>query len=383
VTRRLFLLALFLFSCTPNLPKVNENALRKIVRYIASDEMKGRRAGSREAHKTAKYIAQMFHLIGLEAPVKGNYLQYFRVGKQICVNVLGLLEGKKQDEIIIIGAHHDGLGINKDLIFNGADDNASGVSMLIELARVLSRVKNKLKRSILFVSFDAEEICYRGSSYFVRSKVYNLENIVAMICLDLIGGSLFEFEKDTLYALGSEYSKELSDLIKDEIVKSDLEIVRLGIYTIEPFGKIIARGDHAPFRDARIPFILFSTGTPWYYHTPYDDPQNLNYKKMSRIARFLAGFIYKLANLPQRPSFMKPETDPSEIKIFKKRLKKILKHKDLLGLKPLDVERLQEFIRELKAMHEPNKRLLQKITSFILTLASKKPGKSLKGLNKN
>lgn len=286
-------------------------AFERHIRFLASDELKGRNNGTPEGLRAAQYVADEFAAIGLRpAGVGGAYYHDFELpwGREAVIrgrNVAGLLEGaSRPDEVVLVAAHHDGRGVISGRIQNGADDNASGVAMILELARALAA--RPPARSVLFASFDAEENGLAGSRAFVKAKVADPERIAAMVCFDLIGGDFVPGEERRVYALGSEYSAELWDHVGAEVREAALEVRRVGIYLIEMMGP---RSDYGPFRDARVPFVFLSTGTPWYYHTEYDDLDRINYAKMAAIGPFCERLIRRTADGP-RPRFRsRPETD--------------------------------------------------------------------------
>ena len=240
----------------------------KHIRFLASDEMKGRENGTAEGRKAAQYVADAFKDRGLKPGGKDGWFQDFTARGQEGRNVVGLLPGENASEYVVVAAHHDGRGVIKDKVQPGADDNASGVAMVLELARSFKDAKPK--RSILFISFDCEEKGMLGSREFVKSQLYDTKAIAAMIVFDLIGGDFMEWEKKRIYALGSEYSAELFERIaRDAADSRDLEVVRSSVALIEPYPDM-ARSDYHAFRGKGVPFVFFSTGTPWYYHSEHD-----------------------------------------------------------------------------------------------------------------
>lgn len=264
--------------------------LEKHVRFLASPELEGRDNGTEGGRRAAEYVAERFRAAGLKTE-----FQDFEKGR----NVLGLLEGELK-EVVVVGAHHDGHGVVKGRIQPGADDNASGVALVLELARVLA--KSRPKRSILFVTFDAEEDGLLGSRAFVKSGKY--PDVAAAFIFDLVGGRFFRWETDLLYAMGSESSEQLSSVVRS--TKVDGLIVRpLGIFLIEPFPDF-ARSDYAAFRAKSVPFVFFSTGTPWYYHTEHDTPEVVDFPKLTKVALYAKDVVAATSSAADRPVFRKP-----------------------------------------------------------------------------
>src|SRR5262245_7788588 len=219
---------------TPPWPHVASAASRmeQDVRYLASDEMRGRDNGTPEGALAAEFVAGRMEQIGLSpAGPSGTWYQTIpgRNGDR-GRNVIGALRGTT-GKWIVIGAHHDGLGERRGAIHNGADDNASGVAVLLEVA---ARLKLEPQTpGILFCSFDAEEDGLVGSTHFVKSELYPVSSFVAMICLDLVGGSFLPGDEDRIFALGSESSPQLFERVGRERGQSArLQVERVGIYAI-------------------------------------------------------------------------------------------------------------------------------------------------------
>jgi Zn-dependent M28 family amino/carboxypeptidase len=224
--------------------------------------------------------------------------------------VIGAKRGTT-DEWIVIGAHYDHLGVRKGEIYNGADDNASGVAVLLDIASRVGR-SAPLRRGFLFCSFDAEEDGLVGSTHFVNSELYPIASIAAMICFDLVGGSFLPGDEGRVFALGSESSSELFEWIgKARDAARAFQLERVGIYAIEPAGPIFARSDYSPFRLKKVPFVFFSTGTPWYYHTPQDDVERLDFRKMT-FASDVAWALSMILAGTHRPTWRTPAPDRRE-----------------------------------------------------------------------
>ncbi|OHB70903.1 MAG: hypothetical protein A2W23_07450 [Planctomycetes bacterium RBG_16_43_13] len=354
--------------------------MERIVRYLASDDMKGRGFGTEEGRTAARFVAGQFEKFGLKPGGESNtYFQKFGNG----FNVLGVLEGRKHpDTHIVISAHHDHLGEKDGRIYNGADDNASGVAMLLELAEAFSKA-SKPNYSILFISFEAEELGkgMAGSRYFVRSGLYDTKKFRAMICFDLVGGNLFEWEDRKVYAFGSEHCERLSKKLSSHIgqaraVSDYLDVTKVGVYLIEPLGQSIARSDYAGFRDAGVPFVFFTTGTPWYYHTTEDDADKLNYRKMEMLGRFLFDFIKDISQ-DEGQFYFSPEiaTDRIDALNIAKILDGILLHKVSLTLdkrtEKYIIEKLPLVKRMASGEVSMDKQLIQWLTARIMVIAAK------------
>ncbi len=286
---------------------IRSEDFRSHIEYLSSPELEGRNNGTPGGKKAAEYVVSEMKRIGLEPGGKDGWYHHFETkrarGGDVPAfggsNVIGLLRGTAlPDEYIVINAHHDHLGVVKGKIRPGADDNASGVAMILELAEAF--VENPPRRSLLFVSFDAEEDGLVGSRKFVASGIYDPKSIVADICFDLIGGDFYPTEGNRIYALGSESSPELA-VILQEADKGGLDVAQGGIYIIEPFG--FSRSDYRAFRDRKIPFVFFSCGTPWYYHSSHDTIDKINWPKIQKAGRFAWHVVKAVADREKRLTF--------------------------------------------------------------------------------
>ena len=226
-------------------------------------------------------------------------------------NVVGLIRGRDRDlrdEYIVLGAHFDHLGMggphtgsrNKDTVavHNGADDNASGVSGVLELSQKLFANRNKLKRSVLFIGFDAEEKGLLGSKHFIDNPTVQKENIVAMLNLDMIG----RLDDSTLNVGAIGTSPFFEPLI--DSLSRDLEMSIGKSYS--GYGP----SDHASFYVNDIPVLFFFSGFHHQYHLPEDDWDLINSKGEKDILNFVYDITMNLNRLNERPLFT--EAGPKE-----------------------------------------------------------------------
>jgi hypothetical protein len=352
------------------------DAFKKHVEALASDAMKGRNNGTEEGEKAAQYVADRFKEIGLRPGGRDGWFHDWKTTRGASElrgrNVIGVLEGsdaKLKGEYVVVNAHHDGLGAKKDgTVFNGADDNASGVAMVIELARAMA--KSPPKRSVLFVSFDAEEDGLVGSREFVESGLYDMKAIAADVCYDLIGGRFLPWEGDRVYVLGAESSSRLREHAKVE--EKGLDVARLGIYVIEPMGPMLARSDYKNFRDKSVPFVFLSTATPWYYHTEWDDIERLDFPKTAKIAAFSEKLVRAIADDPEKPTWAeKPELELArDAKLMLTSVEKLLSSEEV-KLTEGDREQLGKHVaalREVAEAKEPPKDARARLQRAMVTV---------------
>ncbi len=225
--------------------------------------------------------------------------------KVVTDNVIGFLEGTDpvlKSEVIVIGAHKDHLGFGHygslysgtdKQIHNGADDNASGTSGMLEIAQKLSADKRNLKRSYLFMAFGGEEAGLLGSSYFTNSEIFKKRNVVAMLNMDMIGR--LADDKLIIYGTGTSpfWTKALDSLNANYNFKMT--------YSEEGSG----RSDHGSFYNKNIPVLHFFTGTHKDYHSPSDDIELINQEGAAKVTSMVYDVAVALDGLSTKPEFTK------------------------------------------------------------------------------
>lgn len=302
------LIPVLVFGQTEELPGV----LKDHVRVLASPEFQGRGLGTEGAELARAYISTHFADAGLE-PIGEDYFHDFRVRIGLAwvpaINVVGKLPGSNpelKDEVIVVGAHYDHLGYvyrsGDKSIYHGADDNASGVATLIELAAHLSENREKVGRTIVFVAFDAEESGLWGARMFLQDSVVHPERIRGMFSLDMVGmyeaNNALDLKGIASFAGGRELAEQLSQKHHIKLGNTSAEIER--------------RTDTWPFGNIGIPAAHAFTHLKSPYHQPEDTYDLLDYEGMASIKGFLADLIVELSQMP--------EVNPSDA--FAARLKK-------------------------------------------------------------
>lgn len=226
-------------------------------------------------------------------------------------NVVGYLEGsdpKLKEEFIVIGAHYDHLGYGgptsnykgkKLMVHNGADDNASGVAAMIELARIFSG--NPPKRSVIFVAFTGEELGLLGSNYFVNNSPIDLQKISLMINMDMVG----RLKNNILFAIGTGSAAELDEIITRIDEQDTLTITK----SESPIGS----SDQTSFYIKGVPSIMFFTGVHLDYHRPSDDWEKISYDGMEKVINFISKVAYEVANRDTKLTYVKTSSgvDPN------------------------------------------------------------------------
>lgn len=221
-------------------------------------------------------------------------------------NVLAVLEGEGPlaEETIVVGAHYDHLGYGGEgslapsvrEVHNGADDNASGTAVLLEVAQRLRARGRKLPRRVLFVAFTAEERGLIGSAYYCQHPVFPLESTIAMLNLDMVG----RMDGNKLIIQGMETAVQFEHLVRGLNEQYGFEI------TAQPGG--VGPSDHTSFYMRQIPVLFFFTGTHADYHRPSDDYDKLNLEGMRRVAAMAADLVAAIAETASRPQYVATST---------------------------------------------------------------------------
>ena len=275
-------------------PKYLPEQLARHTSVLTDPVMQGRGLGSDGLARAAHYIAEQFREAGLQ-PVNGTYIQPWRqevpdLGQVTMANVLGMIPGSDaalSKEPVVLGAHYDHLGLNGETgeFFPGADDNASGISVLIEVARKLARAFTP-QRPILFVAFTGEESGLLGSDYFVNSSPggFQVSSAFAMVNLDAVG----RLDGRTLQIFGTESAYEWPFMAQG---------IGFTIGVSSQFAaQTVASSDHVSFLNAGIPAIHLFSGTHLDYHQPTDTPDKLDLAGMGDVALWVEEAIVYLAD---------------------------------------------------------------------------------------
>ncbi len=305
-----------------------ETAFRKHVGYLASDTLKGRLAGASADSLIVGYIRTTLQSYGYQ-PLLADGLQRFPIIKRDTskvardtawtYNVVMALEGrdkKLKNEYIVFGAHYDHLGMGGKgsgsrrpdtvAVHYGADDNASGVAMLLELAKKIAA--SKPKRSVLIVAFGAEEQGIVGSKYFVQHLPEKITKPVMMFNFDMVGRLN---DKRTLEINGTGTFAGAETVIKSVPNPDSLH------FTLVAGG--YGPSDHTAFYADSIPVLFFTTGVHYDYHLPADKSDKINYSGMEQVFDYTYYVAEKILNTTASPVYQKAgserETKPHAFKI--------------------------------------------------------------------
>ena len=306
--------------------------LKKHLSILASDSLQGRETGREGQKLAAEYIKNHFINIGIPPYKDTTYYQKFETESErhICKyncedceedfitrlfakrrlvkgeNVLGYIEGSDlKEELIMITAHYDHLGKHDTLIFNGADDNGSGTSAVLEIAEAFMLAKkegNGPRRSVLIMPVSGEEKGLLGSAHYTENPIYPLEMTVANLNIDMIGRlDYYNDTADYVYLIGSDMlSQELHD-ISEEVNKKHIGLkLDYTFNSEEDPNKYYYRSDHYNFAKNNIPVIFYFNGIHDDYHKTTDTIEKIDFNKIETITRLVFLTAWELANREER-----------------------------------------------------------------------------------
>jgi Zn-dependent M28 family amino/carboxypeptidase len=252
-----------------------------------------------------------FALSGVRASMRMNLLRQNAPTR----NVIGMLEGsdpKLKNEVVVIGAHYDHLGMggehslaesDKPAIHHGADDNASGTAGVMELAQYFGAHREKLGRSVVFMAFSGEEIGLIGSANWVKKPTIPLERVSAMVNLDMIG----RMRNDTVQVIGTDSSPAWKELLEEADKPYHLQLKTGG-----SLGIGVGGSDQQSFYVKDIPVLFFFTGVHPDYHRPSDTWDKIEAGGEAKLLQFVADTVERLSRLTPKPLFTKSkEQEPT------------------------------------------------------------------------
>ena len=309
---------------------ININDLYDHISVLASDSLEGRETGKPGQKMAAAYIANYFKEIGIPPYKRKTYFQKFKVKskRHVCKcddcdltffkrvfksnqiirgeNVLGFIEGSDlKEELIIITAHYDHLGKHDSLIFNGADDDASGVAGAMEIAEAFMLAKKDGKgprRSILIMPVSGEEKGLLGSKYYTDNPVYPLNNTIANLNIDMIG-RLDDWHStgNYVYLIGSNrLSYDLHNINEEVNTKYTKLELDYKYNDEEDPNRYYYRSDHYNFAKNNIPVIFYFNGVHEDYHRPSDTIEKLDFSKIKTISKLVFLTAWELANRDEK-----------------------------------------------------------------------------------
>ncbi len=278
----------------------NKIVVVRIGRDLAHDLMSTSGKTMKEIHQKIdeSLTPQSFELPGIDASI----LTHLDGDKTMTQNVLGFWEGadpELKNEIVVVGGHYDHLGATSDtVIYNGADDNASGTAGVMGVAKAFTSCDTRPKRSILFMAFAGEEKGLFGSRYYASTEpLFPTENTVAMINLDMISRN----DTSAVEVYGSKRSPDLASIFLEVNEIIDLK------YDFKDDRRMSGGSDHMSFHRKKVPYLFFITGLHKDYHKPTDTVDKILPEKMAKITKATFGCAWEIANMEGRPVLVEDE----------------------------------------------------------------------------
>ena len=302
------------------LQSINRSSAEASIGFLAGDELQGREAGFHGSRVAADYIVSMMQWLGIK-PLFESYYQPFDayhierqkkgrwqvapdsiidlqkvVHQKLSMrNVLAMIPGKKADEYVMVGAHFDHLGIdptlNGDQIYNGADDNASGVSAVLQIARAFVESGMQPERTVIFAFWDGEEKGLLGSKYFVQTWPF-IKQMKGYLNFDMIGRNNKPTQPWHVVYFYTEAHPSFGNWLKNDIKKYGLKLEP----DYRPWDNPIGGSDNGAFARVGIPIIWYHTDGHPDYHLPSDHVDEINWEKVVDITKASFLNVWSLAN---------------------------------------------------------------------------------------
>ncbi|MFC3757720.1 M28 family metallopeptidase [Chryseobacterium tructae] len=290
--------------------------LKKNLYVIASDEMEGRDTGSKGQKKAGEYMVNYYKNLEISYPkALGSYYQKVpsafmkkRGGGNLpdSENIMAFIEGsEKPEEIVVVSAHYDHVGIKNGVVYNGADDDGSGTVAVMEMAKAFQEAKkagNGPKRSVLFLHVTGEEHGLFGSEYYTENPVFPLANTVVDLNIDMIGRDDPDNRgKQYVYVIGSDMLSSQLKVINEAANKktNNLELNYKYDDLNDP-QQLYYRSDHYNFAKHNVPVAFFFDGIHEDYHKSTDDPDKIDYNLLEKRTQLVFTTAWDIANRAER-----------------------------------------------------------------------------------
>lgn len=302
------------------LQTINRRSAESCISFLASDALEGRRAGEKGGRVAAEYLRSEFMVLGIQ-PYFESYFQPFEAYKPVSKrrysvnpdsiakwkasskydrinlqNIFGFIEGKNKTQVVVVGAHYDHLGIgetvNGDSIYNGADDNASGVSAVLQIAKAFLASGKQPERTVIFAFWDGEESGLLGSEYFMLNCSFTSQ-IKGYLNFDMIGRNNDEARPEQVVYFHTDSHPVFGDWSRNDIQHYKLNL--------KPDYKVLtgpgSGSDNVSFARHGIPVIWYHTDGHPDYHKPSDHVDKINWDKLVDITKAAYLNAWNLANV--------------------------------------------------------------------------------------
>lgn len=296
---------------------ITAQELSKHLYIVAGDDMEGRNTGEPGQKKAGKYLIEEYKKMGVSFPeaatdwyqkVPSEFMKRgFAPKLNDSENIWAFIKGsEKPEEIVVISAHYDHVGMKNGEVYNGADDDGSGTVALLEIAQAFKEATKKghgPKRSILFLHVTGEEHGLHGSRFYSENPLFPLKNTVANINIDMIGrrDTLHPNTNNYIYVIGSDrLSSELHTINEEANAKyTKMELDYKYNDRNDP-ERIYYRSDHYNFAKNGVPAIFFFNGIHEDYHQASDTPDKIEYDALAKRAQLAFALTWELANRPEK-----------------------------------------------------------------------------------
>ncbi|WP_161890798.1 M28 family peptidase [Pontibacter russatus] len=272
-------------------PTLDREQLLKDVEVLSADAMQGRQSGSEGSKKAQAYLLKRFRQVGLK-PFGESYKQHFRIeSKRLTVeqatNLVGYIPGSSE-KAIVVTAHYDHVGQRDGQIYNGADDNASGVSALLAAAAYFAQ--HKPTHTLIFAALDGEELGLQGAKAFLENPPVPLQHILLNVNMDMLSIN----DKGELYASGAHHNPQLKPYLGQVKPLPHAKLVLGHDLPEQGHDDWTAQSDHYPFHRRGIPYIYFGVEDHPHYHQPTDDYAQVNKTFYPDAAALVLDFIQRM-----------------------------------------------------------------------------------------
>ena len=310
-------------SPTKYIKSISKESLKTNLYIIASDEMEGRDTGSKGQKKAGEYLISQYVKAGITFPEGAtDYYQKIpaaslnsRRNENLpdSENIWAFIKGsEKPEEVLVVSAHYDHIGVKNGEINHGADDDGSGTVAVLEIAKAFQKAKDEghgPKRSILFLHVTGEEHGLLGSKYYSENPLFPIANTITDVNIDMIGrrDDLHKNSNDYVYIIGSDYlSSDLYTICEEankNYIKTNLD------YTFNDRNdpnRFYYRSDHYNFAKKGIPAVFLFNGVHADYHKPSDTADKIEFDALAKRAQLAFAIAWELANRDNRPVVDKP-----------------------------------------------------------------------------
>ena len=300
-------------DATKYIKSITSESLKTNLTVVASDEMQGRDTGSEGQKKAGRYLIEQYKKAGIPfpkgatsyyQPVPAAYLNaQYNENLPDSENIWAFIEGsEKPNEIVVVSAHYDHVGMKNGEIYNGADDDGSGTVGILEVAKAFQKAKNEgngPKRSILILHVTGEEHGLHGSRYYSENPLFPIANTVADVNIDMIGrrDDLHKETNNYIYVIGSDYlSTDLYNVCEDANKKYINMNLDYKYNDKKDKNRFYYRSDHYNFAKNGIPSVFLFNGTHADYHKPTDEVDKIEFDALAKRTQYAFAIAWEIAN---------------------------------------------------------------------------------------